>query len=149
MQVQALNRFVPGYFSDPPAKVRVSDAASSNFPVWPSIQGTNSPSAGTDKDEAAALESELLQTRKTERKKKSAHSAVEKRYRSNLNIKIAELKECIPHLRTAQPRLPNSSLGPIKDLERTQYSSPMKKMTILTDAAQYIKSLEIQTNYLR
>jgi len=80
--------------------------------------------------------------KKPRKAKSSAHNDVEKRYRTNLNIKIAELSASVPSLRAA------ASSADISGDEIDMESKPgypargLKKATILSRATEYIKTLE-------
>ena len=67
-----------------------------------------------------------------------SHSIVEKRYRENLNQKIADLRNCIPALR-------KDGKGP-----QSEEQSPLKqnKATVLTEAMAYIRQLEQRVDFL-
>lgn len=70
---------------------------------------------------------------------KAAHRAVERRYRSNLNLKIIKLGQCIPAIR-------NQVVG-IDDLDntedcRTTPKSKLQKGHVLSKAVDYIQSLQ-------
>jgi hypothetical protein len=89
--------------------------------------------------------------------KKTAHNMIEKRYRNNLNDKIAALRDAVPCLRAAQRRLeqglsadePSAELD--DDLEDTAKLGPVQKLnkaTILGKAAEYIALLEKQNRKL-
>ena len=67
-----------------------------------------------------------------------SHSVVEKRYRENLNKKIADLRECIPSLRKASAA---SKRGQAT-------SQKQNKATVLTEAMAYIRQLEKRNSYL-
>lgn len=70
---------------------------------------------------------------------KAAHRAVERRYRSNLNLKIIKLGQCIPEIR-------GQVIG-IDDLEnvedcRTTSKAKLQKGHVLSKAVDYIQSLQ-------
>ena len=65
-----------------------------------------------------------------------SHSIVEKRYRENLNQKIADLGECIPSLRRTGTKRGGSS------------SQKRNKATVLTEAMSYIQQLEKRNAFL-
>ena len=69
-----------------------------------------------------------------------SHSIVEKRYRTNLNQKIAELGECLPSLRDDDKTKED-------DAEATKILKH-NKATILTEGIAYIKYLERRNAYL-
>jgi Helix-loop-helix DNA-binding domain len=70
---------------------------------------------------------------------KAAHRAVERRYRSNLNLKIIKLGQCIPAIR-------NQVVG-IDDLDKAEdcratAKSKLQKGHVLSKAVDYIQSLQ-------
>lgn len=70
---------------------------------------------------------------------KAAHRAVERRYRSNLNLKIIKLGQCIPAIR--------SQVGGMDDVEesqdgRTTAKAKLQKGHVLSEAVDYIQSLQ-------
>lgn len=69
-----------------------------------------------------------------------SHSVVEKRYRMNLNQKIADLRNCVPSLR-----------GGAKGNDNKRGMAPSQgynKATVLTEAMAYINTLERRNAYL-
>ncbi|KUI54197.1 Sterol regulatory element-binding protein 1 [Cytospora mali] len=92
--------------------------------------------------------------------KKTAHNMIEKRYRTNLNDKIAALRDSVPALRVMVHRLehtdedPNNSgnimdeikaeagLDPEDDLGGVTPAHKLNKATILSKATEYIAHLE-------
>jgi hypothetical protein len=96
--------------------------------------------------------------------KKTAHNMIEKRYRTNLNMKIFDLRHAVPSLRVAE-RLISGAVtlsqctvtgtygrglpgqkaedgGPIEDLEGLQPAAKLNKATVLAKAVEYIRFLE-------
>ncbi|KAJ5579514.1 uncharacterized protein N7459_005499 [Penicillium hispanicum] len=79
--------------------------------------------------------------------KKRAHNVIEKRYRANLNEKIAELRESVPSLRAMKN--PNGdSNDDDDDAEGATPASKLNKASILSKATEYIKHLEIRNKRL-
>ncbi|MCJ1419845.1 hypothetical protein MMC32_006201 [Xylographa parallela] len=84
--------------------------------------------------------------------KKTSHNVIEKRYRSNLNDKIAMLRDSIPVLRVSAQRA--SAKDGSSDTEDSQDGDgptskvKLNKATVLTKATEYIKQLERQTECL-
>lgn len=84
--------------------------------------------------------------------KKTSHNVIEKRYRSNLNDKIATLRDSIPVLRSAARKA--SAKDGSSDSEGSGTAdgpgSKLKfnKATVLTKATEYIKQLEKQNERL-
>ena len=80
------------------------------------------------RSKVSAAEGRIVQER--------SHSVVEKRYRENLNQKIADLGECVPSLRRAGTKRGGSS------------SQKRNKAAVLTEAMSYIQHLEKRNAYL-
>jgi len=81
--------------------------------------------------------------KKHKRTKPTTHNDVEKRYRTNLNTKIAELSAAVPNQRSATTS--EKASGDDMDLEsRPEHHSrgPLKKAMVLSRATAYIKLLE-------
>jgi Helix-loop-helix DNA-binding domain len=70
---------------------------------------------------------------------KAAHRAVERRYRSNLNLKIAKLGQCIPAMRNQETATEHSVNG--KD-SRAAPKAKLQKGHVLSKALDYIQSLK-------
>jgi Helix-loop-helix DNA-binding domain len=70
---------------------------------------------------------------------KAAHRAVERRYRSNLNLKIAKLGQCIPAIRNQDTATEHSVNG--KDF-RAAPKAKLQKGHVLSKALDYIQSLK-------
>ncbi|MCJ1474436.1 hypothetical protein MMC13_003094 [Lambiella insularis] len=84
--------------------------------------------------------------------KKTSHNVIEKRYRSNLNDKIAILRDTVPALRFPTQRTTakhGQSDTEASGEEDGATSKPkLNKATILTKATEYIKQLERQNERL-
>ncbi|KIY00512.1 uncharacterized protein Z520_04197 [Fonsecaea multimorphosa CBS 102226] len=83
--------------------------------------------------------------------KKRPHNIIEKRYRANLNEKIAELRDSVPSLRFAQKsKVRESANGDSDDddLDGLTPSNKLNKASILTKAVEYIRHLEFRTKRL-
>ena len=82
--------------------------------------------------------------------KKTAHSTVEKRYRTNLNDGIAALRDSVPSLLVKARRLEQQSSEDgdeemeREDLESLAPAHKLNKATILSKATEYITHLERQ-----
>lgn len=105
------------------------DAASPSCKVGPSSVSTT--------DEIA--DNEHSANSRSGKRWKAAHRAVERRYRSNLNLKIIKLGQCIPAIR--------SQVAGIDDLEHaedcpTTPKSKLQKGHVLSKAVDYIQSLQ-------
>ena len=82
--------------------------------------------------------------------KKRPHNIIEKRYRANLNEKIAELRDSVPSLRIAKKSIDNKEGDDDddEDLDGVTPSSKLNKASILTKATEYIKHLELRNRKL-
>ncbi|KAJ5307898.1 hypothetical protein N7476_008554 [Penicillium atrosanguineum] len=117
------------------------------------FQGLVSPisSVGTSRkrktgsDDDATTVTGPVQPGKKMPAKKRAHNVIEKRYRANLNEKIAELRDSIPSLRTTKNA--NGDSNEDEDDDATP-ASKLNKASILSKATEYIKHLEIRNKRL-
>ncbi|OGE54582.1 hypothetical protein PENARI_c006G08448 [Penicillium arizonense] len=98
----------------------------------------------TGSDDDATTVTGPVQPGKKMPAKKRAHNVIEKRYRANLNDKIAELRDSVPSLRT------NKTGGSADDDDEAEANSASKlnKASILSKATEYIKHLEIRNKRL-
>jgi hypothetical protein len=79
--------------------------------------------------------------------KKTAHNMIEKRYRTNLNDKIAALRDSVPSLRVMSKR--NSRGQEVEeDLQGLTPAHKLNKATVLSKATEYIAHLEKRNRYL-
>ncbi|EPE37038.1 HLH, helix-loop-helix DNA-binding protein [Glarea lozoyensis ATCC 20868] len=79
--------------------------------------------------------------------KKTAHNMIEKRYRTNLNDKIAALRDSVPSLRVMSRK--NSNGEEIhEDLQGLTPAHKLNKATVLSKATEYIAHLEKRNKYL-
>ncbi|KAI0175239.1 hypothetical protein BJ166DRAFT_562195 [Pestalotiopsis sp. NC0098] len=81
--------------------------------------------------------------------KKTAHNMIEKRYRTNLNDKIAALRDSVPSLRI----MSKSSRGEDTTADREELhgltpAHKLNKATVLSKATEYIRHLEKRNNRL-
>ncbi|KFY32343.1 hypothetical protein V493_00291 [Pseudogymnoascus sp. VKM F-4281 (FW-2241)] len=78
--------------------------------------------------------------------KKTAHNMIEKRYRTNLNDKIAALRQSVPSLRATEKTLGGKGSRKmaemIEDLDGLIPPNKLNKATILSKATEYIGHLE-------
>ncbi|KAK2753485.1 hypothetical protein FQN54_007875 [Arachnomyces sp. PD_36] len=79
--------------------------------------------------------------------KKRSHNVIEKRYRANLNEKIAELRDSVPSLRVAaSTQRGGTSLD--DDEQGTAPANKLNKASILSKATAYIQHLELRNRRL-
>jgi hypothetical protein len=81
--------------------------------------------------------------------KKTAHNMIEKRYRTNLNDKIAALRDSVPALRVVTRK--NSRGEDVEREEDLQGLTPahkLNKATVLSKATEYIAHLEKRNKFL-
>jgi Domain of unknown function (DUF2014)/Helix-loop-helix DNA-binding domain len=79
--------------------------------------------------------------------KKRPHNVIEKRYRANLNEKIAELRQSVPSLRNSAKGSKDCEYHE-DDAEDQTGSNKLNKASILTKAVEYIRHLEIRNKRL-
>ncbi|KAH7068291.1 hypothetical protein BKA63DRAFT_111567 [Paraphoma chrysanthemicola] len=81
--------------------------------------------------------------------KKTAHNMIEKRYRTNLNDKIAALRDSVPSLRVmSRPNGTEEDDDP-EDLEGLTPAHKLNKATVLSKATEYIRHLEKRNKKLQ
>ena len=94
----------------------------------------------SDEDEVSNTSAaEKKQANEEKSAQHKSHSIVEKRYRTNLNSRIAELAECIPNLKKG-----DSNEGGGQSTTILKHN----KATVLTEAIAYIKQLERENGLL-
>ncbi|RAL14321.1 basic helix-loop-helix domain-containing protein [Aspergillus homomorphus CBS 101889] len=105
---------------------------------------TRKRKSGSDDDGSTV--SGIMPTGKKMPAKKRAHNVIEKRYRANLNDKIAELRDSVPSLRASK----NAAGNMIDDDEGEGVTpaSKLNKASILSKATEYIRHLEIRNKRL-
>ena len=74
--------------------------------------------------------------------KKTAHNMIEKRYRTNLNEKIAALRDSVPSLRVMAGTSKLGDDDEEEDLEGLTPAHKLNKATVLAKATEYIRHLE-------
>lgn len=75
---------------------------------------------------------------KPTKKTKVSHNMIEKKYRTNINSKILELRDAVPTLRIASGKADVTAA----DLEGLTPASKLNKASVLTKATEYIRHLE-------
>ncbi|KAJ5766644.1 uncharacterized protein N7511_004260 [Penicillium nucicola] len=98
----------------------------------------------TGSDDDATTVTGPVQPGKKMPAKKRAHNVIEKRYRANLNDKIAELRDSVPSLRTTK----TGGSADDDDEAEANSASKLNKASILSKATEYIKHLEIRNKRL-
>ncbi|PBP21805.1 hypothetical protein BUE80_DR007339 [Diplocarpon rosae] len=78
--------------------------------------------------------------------KKTAHNMIEKRYRTNLNDKIAMLRDAVPSLRAMSGKKAPGDAP--EDLQGLTPAHKLNKATVLAKATEYIAHLEKQNGSL-
>ncbi|KAF2643810.1 hypothetical protein P280DRAFT_444964 [Massarina eburnea CBS 473.64] len=83
--------------------------------------------------------------------KKTAHNMIEKRYRTNLNDKIAALRDSVPSLRVMSRGngQGNEEDDDPEDLEGLTPAHKLNKATVLSKATEYIRHLEKRNKHLQ
>jgi len=82
--------------------------------------------------------------------KKTFHSIIEKRYRNNLNDKIAALKDAVPSLRIMSKSSDGEdAAGNQQELNCLTPAHKINKATVLSKATEYINHLEKRVNRLQ
>lgn len=114
------------------------------------------PSSSTNDRNQPSKTKEGNEKEKTGKGKKSSHNMIEKRYRNNLNDKIAELRDSVPSLRVMSKGM---NLGgdhdggddedaEEEDLQGLTPAHKLNKATILSKATEYISHLEKRNAFL-
>ena len=112
------------------------------------------PTTESRKRKSAAITAGPAASGRQARGKKTSHNVIEKRYRSNLNDKIARLRDSVPELRTSQGpvrRRPHKAAGTDSEGSGDEDASSglkFNKATVLTKATEYIQQLERQNQRL-
>ncbi|KAJ3467370.1 hypothetical protein MRS44_004934 [Fusarium solani] len=127
-----------------------------NIAMPPHLQ-YNSPKSASSPDSAASRKRKSSADPDEEEEdddgnqpvKKTAHNMIEKRYRTNLNDKIAALRDSVPSLRI----MSKSARGEdtTEDREELHGLTPahkLNKATVLSKATEYIRHLEKRNNRL-
>ncbi|KAG0649850.1 sterol regulatory element-binding 1 [Hyphodiscus hymeniophilus] len=82
--------------------------------------------------------------------KKTAHNMIEKRYRTNLNDKIAALRDSVPSLRImSKSARGEDTVDDREDLQGLTPAHKLNKATVLSKATEYINHLEKRNKRLQ
>ncbi|TAQ90323.1 hypothetical protein B7494_g1396 [Chlorociboria aeruginascens] len=81
--------------------------------------------------------------------KKTTHNLIEKRYRTNLNDKIAALRDSVPSLRVMTKKNSRGEEMPHEDLQGLTPAHKLNKATVLSKATEYIRHLEKRNSRLQ
>ncbi|GAD97007.1 HLH transcription factor, putative [Paecilomyces variotii No. 5] len=98
-------------------------------------------------DEDGSMVDDTVQEGKKLPSKKRSHNVIEKRYRANLNEKIAELRDSVPSLRVVSKHS-NGSTPDDDDAEGVTPANKLNKASILSKATEYIHHLELRNKRL-
>lgn len=101
--------------------------------------------SGSD-DDGSTVSGAVLPNGKKMPAKKRAHNVIEKRYRANLNEKIAELRDSVPSLRGTKNA--NGNLVDDDEADGATPANKLNKASILSKATEYIRHLEIRNKRL-
>jgi hypothetical protein len=141
------------------------DLIKKETPPSPSLGSENNNNINNGDDFQSLTDQHL----KPGRKVKSSHNLIEKKYRTNINSKIIELRNCVPALRILVAKNGNHRTrnvgneaeetddyyegdGYSDDEEKLDGLKPAKKLnkaTILAKASEYIRHLEKKNDVLR
>jgi hypothetical protein len=78
------------------------------------------------------------------KKRKIAHSAIEKNYRSRIKDGMAELRYCVPLTTRSRPSLDSERPRSRQGADNAAPNHSSRKLATLSDAVQYVKSLELE-----
>ncbi|KAF2432384.1 hypothetical protein EJ08DRAFT_585748 [Tothia fuscella] len=110
---------------------------------------TNPPVSNNKKRKSQASENEPDQAGAAGPVKKTAHNMIEKRYRTNLNDKIAALRDSVPSLRImSRANGESNEAEEGDDLDGLTPAHKLNKATVLSKATEYIQHLEKQNKKL-
>jgi len=90
-----------------------------------------------------------MSTSRKQQPKKTAHNMIEKRYRTNLNDKIAALRDSVPSLRVMAGTSKLGDDDEEEDLEGLTPAHKLNKATVLAKATEYIRHLEKRSKKLQ
>lgn len=116
------------------ASILSSSAAASSLSTTTLASSGMSGSNTTNLTSAAAADSTSAPPVASKQQRKKAHSMIERRYRNNLNERIAELRLCVPALNPAATATANAGVSVTR----------LNKANILRKATEYICSLKAE-----
>ncbi|KAF2798178.1 hypothetical protein K505DRAFT_322050 [Melanomma pulvis-pyrius CBS 109.77] len=119
-----------------------------------SVQSSPEPAPSNPKKRKSSTEEldEASEGRKDKQQpvKKTAHNMIEKRYRNNLNDKIAALRDSVPSLRVmSRGNGTGEEEDDPEDLEGLTPAHKLNKATVLSKATEYIRHLEKRNKRLQ
>ncbi|EEP75410.1 predicted protein [Uncinocarpus reesii 1704] len=124
----------------------------SNFPPTPVSAGPGRKRKSSDGDVIPGTLSGASMSPPAGRSlpsKKRSHNVIEKRYRANLNDKIAELRDSVPCLRIMyKQRFGGTAKDEEEEEETIASTNKLNKASILSKATEYIKHLEMRNKRL-
>lgn len=159
-RAQAMYAPPPAIKTSPPASPRLSDIPSRYPNRKRKSSSSTSPSSPSARSSASPPPAPATRRPSGPAPKKTAHNMIEKRYRTNLNDKIAALRDSVPALRVMVHRIeggannhPGSSeeadgedvamaMQDDEDLGGLAPAHKLNKATILSKATEYISHLE-------
>ncbi|KAL1592840.1 Clr6 histone deacetylase associated PHD protein-2 Cph2 [Paraconiothyrium brasiliense] len=135
------------HHSHSPSSIHNARTSSSSGHTTPEPASDNPKKrkSSTDDDSAPSGKKEKHQP-----PKKTAHNMIEKRYRTNLNDKIAALRDSVPSLRVmSRGAGANEEDDDPEDLEGLTPAHKLNKATVLSKATEYIRHLEKRNKRLQ
>lgn len=136
----------------PTSSCQLSSVSGETFGRGPSKSPTIDLTQELDK--ALSYSSEEEDARRTtsrddaSKKRKTAHSAIEKRYRSRINEGMAELRHCVPSTATSSSSLDSKRPQRQRSGDYVAPIQPSGKVATLSDAVHYVKALEFENEGL-
>jgi Helix-loop-helix DNA-binding domain len=107
------------------------------------LENSLSPSSAEEIDRSSAASK-----MDANRKRKIAHSLIEKNYRSRIKDGMAELRDCVPSTWIGRTSSLDSSKTEPQDTAKAHQNHSSGKVATLSDAVQYVKSLELRNEAL-
>lgn len=142
----------PGHSSNSSGSPHPPSSRLSGETLWdrPSVGGAQVGSKRKFSEDSSPSADARTKASQRQAPKKRPHNIIEKRYRANLNEKIAELRDSVPSLRVAKK--PNSGKDDVEDEDEdgdeVTPSNKLNKASILTKATEYIRHLEMRNKKL-